>query len=120
MQQNSCWGPEANVIVVYVNVIVVYVEYGLFPARPLPACYEDSWKALQWVASHADGSGSELWQNDHTDFGEFFVGGDSAGGNISHTLAFRVGSIGLPVVHLVGIIMTHPFFGGTEDDEMWL
>jgi len=64
---------------------VVYVEYGLFPARPLPACYEDSWKVLQWVASHADGSGSELWQSDHTDFGELFVGGDSAGG-IFHIL----------------------------------
>ncbi|KAG5247678.1 carboxylesterase [Salix suchowensis] len=80
----------------------------------------DSWKALQWVASHADGGGSEPWLNDHTDFGEVFVGGDSAGGNISHTLAFRVGSIGLPGVRLVGIIMAHPFFGGTEDDEMWL
>ncbi|KAJ6766209.1 ARYLACETAMIDE DEACETYLASE [Salix purpurea] len=102
------------------NVIVVSVEYGLFPARPLPACYEDSWKALQWVASHADGGGSEPWLNDHADFGEVFVGGDSAGGNISHTLAFRVGSIGLPGVRLVGIIMAHPFFGGTEDDEMWL
>ncbi|KAJ6365023.1 hypothetical protein OIU76_029908 [Salix suchowensis] len=63
------------------NVIVVSVEYGLFPARPLPACYEDSWKALQWVASHADGGGSEPWLNDHTDFGEVFVGGDSAGDN---------------------------------------
>ena len=46
--------------------------------------------------------------------------GGSAGGNISHTLAFRVGSIGLPGVQLVGIITTHTFFGGTEDDEMWL
>lgn len=90
-----------NKIAAGANVIVVYVEYGLFPARPLPACYEDSWKALQWVASHADGSGSEPWLNDHT-------------------LAFRVGSIGLPGVQLVGIIMTRPFFGGTEDDEMWL
>jgi acetyl esterase/lipase len=52
------------------------------------------------VASHADGSGSEPWLNDHTDSGEVFVGGDSAGDNISHTLAFRVGSIGLPAVQV--------------------
>ncbi|KAJ6707800.1 2-HYDROXYISOFLAVANONE DEHYDRATASE-LIKE [Salix viminalis] len=76
------------------GVIVVSVEYGLFPARPIPACYEDSWEALQWVASHADGSGSEPWLSNHADFGKVFLGGDSGGGNISHTLAFRVGSIG--------------------------
>ncbi|CAK7329845.1 unnamed protein product [Dovyalis caffra] len=109
-----------NKIAAEANVIVVSVEYGLFPTRPIPACYEDSWKALQWMASHADGIGSEPWLNDHADFGKVFAGGDSAGGNISHTLAFRVGSIGLPGVKLVGIIMMHPFFGGTKDDEMWL
>ncbi|KAF9684291.1 hypothetical protein SADUNF_Sadunf04G0102700 [Salix dunnii] len=102
------------------SVIVVSVEYGLFPARPIPACYEDSWRALQWVASHADGSGSEPWLSNHADFGKVFLGGDSGGGNISHTLAFRVGSIGLPGVKVVGMILVHPFFGGTEDDQMWL
>lgn len=102
------------------GAIVVSVEYGLFPDRPIPACYEDSWAALQWVASHVSGNGPEPWLNDHADFGKVFIGGDSAGGNISHTLAFRVGSIGLPGVKVVGMILVHPFFGGTEDDEMWL
>ncbi|CAK7329843.1 unnamed protein product [Dovyalis caffra] len=109
-----------NKVAAEANAIVVSVEYGLFPTRPIPACYEDSWKALQWVASHADGSGVEPWLNDHADFAKVYVGGDSCGGNISHTLAFRVGSIGLPGVNVVGMILVHPFFGGTEDDKMWL
>ncbi|XP_031280119.1 probable carboxylesterase 7 [Pistacia vera] len=102
------------------GAIVVSVEYGLFPDRPIPACYEDSWAALQWVASHVSGSGPEPWLNDHADFGKVFIGGDSAGGNISHTLTFQVGSIGLPGVKVVGVILIHPYFGGTEDDQMWL
>lgn len=109
-----------NKVAADANVIVVSVEYGLFPTRPIPACYEDSWEALQWVASHADGSGSEPWLNNHADFGKVFLGGDSGGANISHTLAFRVGSLGLPGVKVVGMIFVHPFFGGTEDDKMWL
>lgn len=102
------------------GAIVVSVDYGLFPTRPIPACYDDSWIALQWVAGHANRVGPDPWLNNHANFGSVFIGGDSAGGNISHTLAFRVGSIGLPGVKVVGAIMVHPFFGGNEDDEMWL
>ncbi|XP_030450790.2 2-hydroxyisoflavanone dehydratase-like [Syzygium oleosum] len=103
------------------GAIAVSVEYGLFPARPIPACYEDSWAALRWVAGHAGGDGAEPWLNEHADFGRVFIGGDSAGGNIPHTLAVQVGSIGLPRgVKVVGVVLVHPFFGGTDDDEMWL
>ncbi|KAJ6345870.1 hypothetical protein OIU78_008518 [Salix suchowensis] len=94
------------------DFIVVSVEYGLFPARPIPACYEDSWAALQWVASHVNGNGHDPWLNDRADFGKVFIGGDSARGNISHNVAFRVGSTGLPRgVKVVGVVMVHPFFG---------
>ncbi|EEF30975.1 2-hydroxyisoflavanone dehydratase [Ricinus communis] len=103
------------------SVIVVSVEYGLFPTRPIPACYDDSWVGLQWVASHVHGNGPEKWLNDHADFEKVFIGGDSAGGNITHTLAFRVGTIGLPNgVKVVGAFLVHPYFGGSEDDEMWM
>ncbi|KAK0581598.1 hypothetical protein LWI29_015692 [Acer saccharum] len=54
------------------NVVVVSVEYGLFPDRPIPACYDDSWTALQWVASHVGGNGPEPWLNNHADFGRVF------------------------------------------------
>ncbi|KAK4848477.1 hypothetical protein QYF36_013567 [Acer negundo] len=60
------------------------------------------------------------WLNNHVDFGRVFIGGDSAGGNISHTLAFWFGSIGLSGLNLDGLILMHPYFSRTEDDQMWL
>ncbi|KAK6946134.1 Alpha/beta hydrolase fold-3 [Dillenia turbinata] len=110
-----------NTVVSRANLVGVSVEYGLFPERPIPACYDDSWAALQWVAAHVDGRGPEEWLNMYADFQRVFVAGDSAGGNISHTLATRVGKIGLPAgIKVVGVTMFHPYFGGTEDDHMWL
>lgn len=107
-------------LVAEANVIGVSVEYRLAPENPIPACYDDSWAALQWVASHADGNGPEPWLNSHADMNRVFIAGDSAGGNIAHTLAVRVGSIGLPGAQVVGVVLVHPYFGGTVDDEMWL
>ncbi|KAL2920492.1 putative carboxylesterase 1 [Bienertia sinuspersici] len=101
------------------NIIVVSVEYGLFPDRPIPACYDDSWAALQWVAAHSNGPGPEPWINDHADLGRVFVGGNSAGANITHTVLAKVGSVGLHGdVKVEGMIMIHPYFG--EDDKMWM
>ncbi|KAM1089526.1 hypothetical protein ACFX1X_017545 [Malus domestica] len=59
------------------HAIVVSVEYGLFPDHPVPACYEDSWAALKWLASHASGDGTESWLNKYADFDRLFIGGDS-------------------------------------------
>ncbi|XP_031260320.1 2-hydroxyisoflavanone dehydratase-like [Pistacia vera] len=102
------------------DVITVSVEYGLFPDRPIPACYEDSWAGLQWVAGHVNGNGPESWLNEHADLGRVFIGGESAGGNISHNLAVRIGTLGLPGVNVAGMVLVHPYFGGTDDDQMWL
>lgn len=110
-----------NTVVAGANVMAVSVEYGLFPDRPIPACYEDSWAVLQWLANHANGNGNDAWLNNHADLKQVFVGGDSAGANITHTLVFRVGSNGLEGVKVVGSILVHPFFGGLmEDDDMWM
>ncbi|XP_057528208.1 probable carboxylesterase 5 [Amaranthus tricolor] len=101
------------------NVIAVSVEYGLFPERPIPACYDDSWAALQWIAAHSNGSGPDPWIHGYADLGKIFVGGDSAGGNISHYLLAKVGSMGLTGDSKVeGMILIHPYFG--EDDKMWM
>uniref|UniRef100_A0A5B6ZIX3 Putative carboxylesterase 7 isoform X1 n=1 Tax=Davidia involucrata TaxID=16924 RepID=A0A5B6ZIX3_DAVIN len=107
-------------LVAEANVVAVSVEYRLAPEHPIPACYDDSWAALQWVASHAKGNGPDPWLNNYADFRRLFLAGDSAGGNICHTLAYRVGSIGLPWVRVVGAVLGHPYFGGTDDDKMWL
>ncbi|KAJ4844763.1 hypothetical protein Tsubulata_003465 [Turnera subulata] len=106
-------------LVAEANVIAVSIEYGLFPERPLPGCYEDSWAGLQWIASHANGNGPDPWLNQHGDFSRFFMGGDSGGANVSNYLAVRVASEGL-AMKILGIVMVHPFFGGMEDDAMWM
>ena len=96
------------------DVIVVSVEYMLAPKHPIPGCYDDSWAAFQWVASHAKRNGPEAWLNHHADLDKVFIAGDSVGGNFSHDLAAQVGSIGLPSVKLVGAVLVHPYFGGTN------
>ncbi|XP_061376539.1 2-hydroxyisoflavanone dehydratase-like [Gastrolobium bilobum] len=95
------------------NVIVVSVEYRLAPEHPLPACYDDCWAALQWVASHSTKTptNTEPWLIEHGDFNRVFIGGDSAGGNITHNIAMRAGTEALPGdVKLLGAILSHPFF----------
>ncbi|XP_074281877.1 2-hydroxyisoflavanone dehydratase-like [Silene latifolia] len=104
------------------GVISVSVEYGLFPTRLIPACYEDCWFALQWLASHGDlnfNEGQDPWIKDHADLTRIFVGGDSAGGNICHTLATRAGKLALPGrAKVEGMILIHPYFH--ENDRIWL
>ncbi|KAL1359728.1 hypothetical protein HN51_005063 [Arachis hypogaea] len=103
------------------NVLAVSVEYAKFPLRPLLACYYDAWSSLQWVASHAGGTGPESWLNEHADLHRVFVAGNSAGGNLTHWAVSQVGKIGLaPGVRIAGAILVHPFFGGIGDDSQWL
>lgn len=58
--------------------------------------------------------------NDHADFDRVFFGGDSAVGNIAHTIMVRVGPTGSSGVKVVGLVLVQPFFGGTDDDQIWL
>lgn len=111
-----------STVVAEANVVAVSVEYRLFPDWSISACYDDPWAALQWVATHANGDGPDAWINDHADLSRVFIGGDSAGGNITHTLVSRVGSEGLDRrVKVVGAILVHPYFGlGEEEDRMWM
>ncbi|KAM3275830.1 hypothetical protein ACQJBY_044293 [Aegilops geniculata] len=97
------------------RAIVVSVDYRLAPEHPLPAAYDDSWRALRWVASHAPGgAGEEPWLTDHGDFSRLSLGGESAGANIAHHLAMRAGAEGLPRGATIsgGIVLVHPYFLG--------
>lgn len=104
------------------RTLVVSVEYRLAPEHPLPAAYDDCWYALNWVASHAHmasfgSSNGEPWIRDYADFSRVFLGGDSAGGNITHHMALRVGNQGLAngSIHQInGMILFHPFFWGKD------
>ncbi|KAI3947683.1 hypothetical protein MKX01_034348 [Papaver californicum] len=88
-----------NYVVAEANVVAVSVEYRRAPENPLPMAYEDSWAALKWVLSHSisDQQGHEIWLNDHADFNQVILGGDSSGANIAHNMA-----------------ILHPHFWGSE------
>ncbi|PKA49928.1 putative carboxylesterase 2 [Apostasia shenzhenica] len=88
-------------------LLAVSVNYSLAPEHPLPAAYEDSWAALQWVLSRAD-----PWLASRGDFRRLYIAGDSAGANICHNLAMRAGEEGL--VAIKGMALAHPFFTGKE------
>ncbi|KAF4374012.1 hypothetical protein F8388_007918 [Cannabis sativa] len=110
-----------STVVSAADVVAISVDYGLFPDRPIPACYDDSWAAIQWVSAHKDCNGPEAWLNEYADLNRVFIGGDSAGGNITHELLTRVGSIGLSGVRVERAVLVHPYFGGAADDDaMWM
>ncbi|KAK1401130.1 Carboxyesterase [Heracleum sosnowskyi] len=103
-----------NNLVAEADIIVVSVDYRRVPEHPLPIAYEDSWEAVNWAASHSSGNGQEPWLNDYADFQRVFFAGDSAGANISHNLAIRVGLETPDSFNLEGIVLVHAYFWGKE------
>uniref|UniRef100_A0A1J3G199 Putative carboxylesterase 5 n=1 Tax=Noccaea caerulescens TaxID=107243 RepID=A0A1J3G199_NOCCA len=100
-------------IVKSANCVAASIQYRRAPEDPIPAAYEDSWSAIQWIFSHSGGSGPEDWINRYADFGRVFIAGDSAGGNISHHMAMRAGKEKLEP-RIKGIAIVHPAFWGTD------
>lgn len=107
-----------NRLVAQFNVIIVSIDYRLAPEHPIPAAYDDSWEALKWVASHAEG-GRNAWLATHADVGRLFLVGDSAGGTIVHQMGMRASTEGLGYgVQIKGLVMIHPYFlEGKVSDE---
>ncbi|XP_044490258.1 probable carboxylesterase 7 [Mangifera indica] len=103
-----------NSLVAEANIVVVSVQYRRAPESHLPCAYDDSWKALKWVASHVNGSGPEDWLNSHADFEKVFFSGDSAGANIAHRMGIKSGIEKLEGVNVEGIVLCHPYFWGNE------
>ncbi|KAG8368343.1 hypothetical protein BUALT_Bualt15G0035700 [Buddleja alternifolia] len=103
-----------NSLVAKANVVAVSVNYRLAPENPLPIGYEDSWLALKWVFSHCKGNGSEAWLKKYVDFEHVYLGGDSAGGNIAHNMAIRVGSDEMDGIAINGMFLNCPHFWGTK------
>ncbi|GMI89720.1 hypothetical protein like AT1G47480 [Hibiscus trionum] len=99
-----------NNLVAEANVMVLSVGYRLAPEYPLPTAYEDSWAALQYVASHKEEDGNnETWIKDYVDLDQVYLVGDSAGATIAHHLALRIQNL-----KILGIGMIHPYFWGTN------
>ncbi|XP_038719666.1 2-hydroxyisoflavanone dehydratase-like [Tripterygium wilfordii] len=114
----SAHDPYLNLQVSQAKVVAVSVEYRLAPEHRLPAAYEDSWAALNWVASHST-TQNELdkdpWLLNHGDFDRLYIGGESAGGNIVHNIAIRAGSENLEGnVKILGAFISHSYFWGSK------
>ncbi|CAK7329836.1 unnamed protein product [Dovyalis caffra] len=101
------------------NVIVVAIQYRRAPEHPLPIAYDDSWAQIQWVVSHVKGDGPEPWLNEYANFERVHLIGSSAGANIAHNMAIRVGNDGLTGgVKIVGMGLMHPYFGNNEPSKL--
>jgi acetyl esterase len=75
---------------------VVAVDYRLAPEHPYPAAVEDAWTAYRWA---------------HGCFDQVAVGGDSAGGHLSATVARRARDAGLALA-LQALIYPATDYGG--------
>lgn len=115
-----------NIVASKANVLVVSIEYRLAPEHPLPAAYEDGWHALKWVTSHSTTTttnnnkptNADPWLIKHGDFNRFYIGGDTAGANIAHNAALRVGAGGAEAlpggVRIAGVLSAFPLFWGSK------
>nr|WRU92888.1 HID5 [Melodinus tenuicaudatus] len=110
-----------NILVSEAKALAVSVEYRLAPEHSLPAAYEDSWAALQWIASHHIENSSadkEPWLINHGNFDKLYIVGDSAGANIVHNLAMKAGAESLyGGVKILGAISSHPYFWGSNEQK---
>ncbi|MCE5167030.1 hypothetical protein HAX54_034146 [Datura stramonium] len=104
-----------NILVSESNAIAISVEYRLAPEHDVPTIYEDSWTALQWVASHASNKftspNEDPWLKNYGDFSRLSILGDSAGGNIVYHMAMRAGREGgiNKNVAINGLILVCPY-----------
>ncbi|XP_040380701.1 probable carboxylesterase 18 isoform X2 [Oryza brachyantha] len=100
--RNLCGGAGA---------VVVSVDYRLAPEHRFPAAYDDGEAVLRYL-------GASGLLPDEVDLSACFLAGDSAGGNIAHHVAQRWTASTAPPsenpVHLAGVILLEPFFGGEE------
>ena len=72
------------------NVVAISVNYRKAPEHPIPAAYEDSWAAFQWVESHCNNGGPEAWLNEHVDFERVFLAGESSGANVAKMAQYHL------------------------------
>eukprot|EP01018_Ginkgo_biloba_P014033 Gb_12887 [translate_table: standard] len=101
---------------VSLGAIIVSVNYRLAPEHRLPAAYNDSAAAIEWVRSQSmkkkDGQAAEPWLDSHADFSNVYLMGDSAGGNIVHHLIMSRALEDWEPLQIRGGLLVQPFFGG--------
>ncbi|TKY67001.1 carboxylesterase 15 [Spatholobus suberectus] len=107
--QNYCFRLASQL-----RVVVIAPDYRLAPENRLPVAIEDGFVAVKWLQTQAVSNELDPWLSHVADFSRVFISGDSAGGNIAHHLAVRLGfgSLELAPVWVRGYVLLGPFFGG--------
>ncbi|XP_058180510.1 probable carboxylesterase 17 [Rhododendron vialii] len=112
----SCYHDFLSNLASKASAIIVSVNYRLAPENRLPAAYEDGLNAVIWLKQQAmSGSQDQIWWSSRCNLSSVFLAGDSAGANIAHNVAARLGS--LRPLCLKGTILIQPFFGGESRTE---
>ncbi|XP_030533144.2 carboxylesterase 1-like [Rhodamnia argentea] len=93
------------------SAVVVSVEYRLAPEHRLPAAYDDAVEALHWVKT-----AREEWLAGHADLSACYLMGTSSGGNLAFHAGLRASAShgNLEPLKIRGLILHHPYFGGTQ------
>ncbi|WCJ37118.1 alpha/beta-Hydrolases superfamily protein [Euphorbia peplus] len=92
-----------------INAIVVSVQYRLAPEHRLPAAYDDVVEVLRIIKL-----GEDDWLSQFAELSSCFLMGTSAGGNIVYQATLRAFKLELEPLKIKGLILHHPFFGGSE------
>ncbi|KAI0495858.1 hypothetical protein KFK09_022165 [Dendrobium nobile] len=103
---SSSYHNYVNSLTAKAGVLAISIDYRLAPENPLPAAYEDCWEALEWVFATDD-----PWLSNLGDLENVYIAGESAGGNLVHSLGIRLGREGRKVE---GLVMVHPLFWGKD------
>ncbi|XP_030550520.2 probable carboxylesterase 120 [Rhodamnia argentea] len=109
INQNLC-----SLVAAKLGAVVVSPATASAPAHRLPAAYDDAMEALRWVRT-----AEEEWLRERVDFSRCFLMGSSAGGNIAYHAGLRACAAAADLDPLVirGLILHHPFFGGSQRTE---
>ncbi|KAL4385184.1 hypothetical protein GQ457_15G005200 [Hibiscus cannabinus] len=107
----GCYHEFLGKLAAKAGCLIVSVNYRLAPENRLPAAYEDGVKCVVWLKQEAVKGSSEWWSK-RCDLCNVFLAGDSAGANIAHNVATRLGSENPYPLILKGTILIQPFFGG--------
>ncbi|XP_054780878.1 carboxylesterase 1-like [Prosopis cineraria] len=98
----------------HLSAVVVSVKYRLAPEARLPAAYDDATEALQWLKAT-----DEKWIREFSDVSSCYLMGTSAGANMAYHVGLRVASAvdEFGPLKMKGLILHHPFFGGSQRTE---
>uniref|UniRef100_A0A803QQE4 Alpha/beta hydrolase fold-3 domain-containing protein n=1 Tax=Cannabis sativa TaxID=3483 RepID=A0A803QQE4_CANSA len=115
----SCYHDFLSKLSAELSCLIMSVNYRLAPENPLPAAYEDGFKALSWLKRQAVARNDSVLAR--CDFSKIFLVGDSAGANIAYNLTTRLINSAeakrLKPLSFKGSVLVQPFFGGESRTE---